>query len=127
MYEMNETAKLQRILKDLQSMKTDGDSEITITSWARVLAALRQLKSWRFMHCKFSFTLLKRILRSYIKYWTRPCLFAEVSLTGFAVNEVNAFSEKDLEFILIFKIQVAQGQINGTFHSSQYTGQKTAT
>jgi hypothetical protein len=51
MYEMNETAKLQRILKDLQSMKTDGDSEITITSWARVLAALRRLKSWRFMHC----------------------------------------------------------------------------
>jgi hypothetical protein len=86
MYEMNETAKLQRILKDLQSMKTDGDSEITITSWARVLAALRRLKAWRFMHCKFSFTLLKRILRSYVKYWTRPCPFAEVSLTGFAVK-----------------------------------------
>jgi COP9 signalosome complex subunit 2 len=27
MYEMNETAKLQRILKDLQSMKTDGDGD----------------------------------------------------------------------------------------------------
>jgi hypothetical protein len=78
------------------------------------------------MHCKFSFTLLKRILRSYVKYLTRPCLFAKVSLTGFAVNEVNALSEKDLEFIIILKIQVAQGQINGAFHSSQNTGQKTA-
>jgi COP9 signalosome complex subunit 2 len=27
MYEMNETAKLQHILKDLQSMKTDGDGD----------------------------------------------------------------------------------------------------
>jgi hypothetical protein len=42
-------------------------------------------------------------------------------------NEVNALSEKDLEFIIILKIQVAQGQLNGTFHSSQNNGQKTAT
>ena len=43
---------------------------------------------------------------------------------GFTVNEVNAFSEKDLEFIINLKI--AQGRVNGTFNSSQNTGQKNA-
>ena len=43
---------------------------------------------------------------------------------GFTVNEINAFSEKDLEFIISLKI--AQGRVNGTFNSSQNTGQKNA-
>lgn len=43
---------------------------------------------------------------------------------GFTVNEINAFSEKDLEFIINLKI--AQGRVNGTFNSSQNTGQKNA-
>jgi hypothetical protein len=44
------------------------------------------------MQCKFSFTLIKRILRSSVKSLTRPRLFAKVSLAGLAVTEVNAFS-----------------------------------
>jgi len=43
---------------------------------------------------------------------------------GFTVNEINAFSEKDLEYIINLKI--AQGRVNGTFNSSQNTGQKNA-
>lgn len=44
---------------------------------------------------------------------------------GFTVNEINAFSKKDLEFIINLKI--SQGRVNGTFNSSQNsTGQENA-
>ena len=43
---------------------------------------------------------------------------------GYTVNEVNAFTAKDLEYIINLKI--AQGRVNGTFNSSQNTGQKNA-
>ena len=79
MYEMNETAKLQHILKDLQSMKTDGDGD-NIMGASSSSSTSTQLMEIYALQIKFSYILVKRISRSYVKSLKRQCPFAGVFL-----------------------------------------------
>jgi hypothetical protein len=63
---MNETAKLQRILKYLQSMKTDGDGD-NIMGASSSISTSTQLMEIYALQIKFSYILVKRISRSYVK------------------------------------------------------------
>ena len=79
MYEMNETAKLQHILKDLQSMKTDGDGD-NIMGASSSSSMSTQLMEIYVPQIKFSYILVKRISRSCVKSLKRQCPFAGVFL-----------------------------------------------